>query len=432
MRCARLLWYRRNRPPAYGESLYRIYQSAQHARLREVVGDGAVPVVYTCDLGGGWSAEAGVDDLVWQEGAVDATLLRPVTSVKDGLVWEAAFCYYVLSRAGAAIRSIHLRYLRKGFRREPDGTHEGLLIEADISRRAAGRSATVAGRLERIIEVLELDEAELRSRTRPCTRRHCPICAAERSPVQRLEALATERELTPEQTVKLTAGRSGRVHLRREAVAAFLSVLEYPLSFLDFEAYSEAVPALPGVAPWEHVPVVYSLHRIERPGGEVRHWVYAAEPGTDGRAALYRHLTERLGDAGSIIVYGKGFERRMLERLAAAAGDEAAADATAAALPTLIERLVDLSRPFARCDYYDPRQQGSASLKAVYRALVGSGYGDLDVSDGRDANVLYYFLIHGFPAGHDADPQRVLADLKRYCSRDTEALVAVLEKLQSV
>lgn len=64
--------------------------------------------------------------------------------------------------------------------------------------------------------------------------------------------------------------------------------------------------------------------------------------------------------------------------------------------------------------------------------MIGGDYGDLEVADGRDANVLYYFLRHGFPAGQELDGETVLEDLKRYCSLDTEALVHIVENLSSL
>jgi hypothetical protein len=303
-------------------------------------------------------------------------------------------------------------------------------VSADITRRAVGRSEGLSRRLERIVEVLSLTEEELLASTGRCGRRHCPVCATPASRVRRLEARAAEEELSPEHAIQLEAARTGRVHIDRDTIAGFLDGLEHPAFFLDFEAFSEAVPTLDGVAPWEHVPVVYSLHRVDHPGAPPAHAVYAAAPGEDGRQALYRDLLRRLGDRGSVVVYGKGFERRMLERLAAAETD--AHGGPDGPIQSVVSRLVDLSALFARCAYYDPAQGGSASLKAVYRAIVGDEYGNLEVADGRDANVLYYFLRYGFPEGHDARPEIVLESLERYCSLDTEAMLRIVEKLRSV
>ncbi len=451
VRCLRQLWYRLNCPDADAPAavrgpaadLHRAYQEDQYRRLASVARVSTEPEVREYELTPQWRASARVEELAVSEHGGSLIFLRPATSVKDSFVWEAAFADFVFARAGDGGGDVVLRYLRKSYRRSPGDGYDGLLIDADVTRRARGRSAEVPWRLERMMEILALSESQLLDRVEPCRRRTCPVCTAGKSKVERLAELSPGSELSPVQEIHLAARESGKRHVDRPAIAAFLEGLEYPLSFLDFEAYSEAVPTAAGTAPWEHVPVIYSLHRLERPGATPAHHVYAAPPGEDGRAGLYRDLVSRIGERGSIVVYGKGFERRMLERLAAGAGDGDGAaapgpPAVAAASPSppprlenIISRLVDISRIFARCEYYDPRQEGSASLKAVYRAMIGGEYGNLEVADGRDANVLYYFLRHGFPAGQELDDGAVLEDLKRYCSLDTEALVHIVESLAS-
>lgn len=441
VRCPRQLWYRMNDPDGpgagdpdgsggargpddEGSALHRAYQEDQHRRLASVAGLSSEPEVREYELTPEWRVSARVEELAESESGRSLIFLRPATSVKDSFVWEAAFADHVFARTGDGGGEVILRYLRKTYRRIPGDGYRGLLIDADVTRRARGRAAEVPSRLERMMGILALPEADMLAQVEPCRRRTCPVCTAGRSKVERLAELPPDSELSPVQEIHLAARASGERHLDRPAIAAFLSELEYPLCFLDFEAYSEAVPTAAGIAPWEHVPVIYSLHRRARPGAPPDHHVYAAPPGEDGRAALYRDLVSRIGEGGSIVVYGKGFERRMLERLAVGA-----ASVPSPPLENIIPRLVDISRIFARGEYYDPRQEGSASLKAVYHAMIGSDYAELEVADGRDANVLYYFLRHGFPAGQELDGEAVLEDLKRYCSLDTEALVHIVETL---
>ncbi|MFP4567120.1 MAG: DUF2779 domain-containing protein, partial [Spirochaetaceae bacterium] len=418
--------------------LHRAYRDEQYRRLRAVAGSPEAAEVRAYELTPRWRVSARVDEIESSDAGRNLVMLRPATSVKDAFIWEAAFADHVFSRAGAGGEAVTLRYLRKAYRRTPADGYDGLLIDADVTRRARGRSTSVPSRIDRMTEVLALPQDELLARVEPCGSRGCPVCAAEKSTVERLREVQPGGELSPVQRMQLAVHESGERHTDRAAIAAFLGELEYPVSFLDFEAYSEAVPTLAGTAPWEHVPVIYSLHRVAYPGAPPVHHVEAAPPDADGRAGLYRDLVSRLGERGSIVVYGKGFERRMLERLAAGAygdGGGAAPDAepvAGAALAGILPRLVDISRIFARGEYYDPRQEGSASLKAVYRAMIGGEYGDLEVADGRDANALYYFLRHGPPPGLELDGEAVLDDLRRYCSLDTEALVHIVEKLREV
>lgn len=464
VRCLKLLWYRRHQPHRDEPSLYRAYQADQLRRLREVAlgpGPPDAAVVRASGPGGatavrasgprGSSLEATAEAVEASGETRSAILLRPVTSVKEALVWEAAFLDYVFAAAGAPVDEIRARYLDKSYRRVEGDRYEGLITEVDLTRRARGRRGEVEERLTEMADVLSLSEARLEERVEPCRRRHCPVCARAERRLERLEERAARVEAAEEgggaeprgrgelsraEEIELAALRNGRPHVEAAALEEFFNELRYPLFFLDFEAYSEAVPSLAGVAPWEHVPVIYSLHRLDAPSSVPVHTVYSSPPEADGRAALFRDVASRLGNEGSILVYGKGFERKMLEQLAPAV-EISGLDPVGEELAGLVDRLVDLSAPFARHHYYHPGQLGSASLKAVYRALVGTAYEDLEVADGRAANVFYYFLRYGFPEGHEPSSNGfgpssggLLEKLEHYCSLDTAAMIEIVRALQ--
>lgn len=454
IRCVRQLWYRKNgrsNGSASGDgALYAAYEGEQRERLANLHEEanaagpdagagtngaagtdagagtgGGGQVAPAIALPGGFSARAQADDVWETNSGCGVSILRPVTSVKKTVVWEAAFIRHVFETSGVRVSETVLRYLSKAYRRTAHDGYGGLITEADLGNRVRALAEAVPRRLEDMAEALLLSEAELNKRVEPCGRRDCPACSQARFSEERLERQAENgEELSREKQIQLEVSRTGRPHIDRKAVETFLESLEYPVFFLDFEAYSEAIPTMDGVSPWEHIPVIYSLHRVVRPGAEPTHVAYAAQPRVDERAELFSHLSGQLGKEGSIVVYGKSFERRMIERLAGASGVECSQEIAA--------RLVDLSGLFARCHYYRPEQRGSASLKAVYRAVAGEDYDALFISDGRQANVYYYFLRHGFPMAHDLDPSQVLEELKRYCSQDTEAMVRIVDHLKEI
>ncbi len=57
--------------------------------------------------------------------------------------------------------------------------------------------------------------------------------------------------------------------------------------------------------------------------------------------------------------------------------------------------MIDLLVPFRNFDYYDRKQEGSASIKWVLPALTGATYEGMDISNGGEASLRYAYITHG-------------------------------------
>jgi len=73
------------------------------------------------------------------------------------------------------------------------------------------------------------------------------------------------------------------------------------------------------------------------------------------------------------------------------------------------------------------RHRSSASLKAVLPAITGRGYEDLDISDGQVAS--FTFLAANYGEMFEEDKAKVINDLEKYCGRDTEGIIWIVERL---
>jgi hypothetical protein len=93
-------------------------------------------------------------------------------------------------------------------------------------------------------------------------------------------------------------------------------------------------------------------------------------------------------------------------------------------------RLVDLLVPFRSFYYYHPAQKGSASLKAVLPSITGRGYDDLDISDGQTASVAFLTALYGEMP--EMEKVKVMADLEKYCGRDTEGMIWIVGRLREL
>ena len=236
--------------------------------------------------------------------------------------------------------------------------------------------------------------------------------------------LPSDLELSVIHARQVKAVQTGRMVVE-PTLSRVLAQFTSPLAFLDFETVSLAIPRWPGCRPWQQVPVQFSVHAEERGGGVVHHqWI--ADGPEDSRPALAEALVEACAGTRKVVVYHASFERECIKQL------REAVPRFAKELERIEKRLVDLL-PAIRSHVYHPDFGGGFGIKKTLPALVpGLSYADLKVRDGEAATVeLQRLMFQGaeMPAGERAGLRE---DLLRYCTRDTWAMVKLLEKLRSL
>lgn len=244
-----------------------------------------------------------------------------------------------------------------------------------------------------------------------------------------IKDIPDEFKLTSNQQIQHECEKTGKPYIHKEGIKHFLNELKYPLYFLDFETYNTAIPLYDGLKPYAQVPFQFSLHVQKAENAELKHYSFLAEGSDDPRPTFIEELKKLLGDKGSIIVYNQAFEKRILKE-------------TAEFLPEYKEwveainaRIVDLLIPFRNFHYYNPLQQGSASIKKVLPALTGKTYEGMEIAQGTDASRRYLYITHGRFNGEKESPEeikKVRKALEKYCELDTWAEVIMLEELRGL
>ena len=202
-----------------------------------------------------------------------------------------------------------------------------------------------------------------------------------------------------------------------------MRVLVEPLAFLDFETIAPALPTWRGQSPYQATAVQHSVHRVNV-AGEVEHHAFLAEPGTDPRDALARHLLASTKGAATVLAWNASFEQKCIKHLAKMLPD------LADELHALAKRMCDLL-PIVRKHIYHSEFRGSFSLKAVGPTLVSDlAYTDLEVADGSTASAqLETYLLYPETLP-DPERSRLRAALLEYCERDTLLLVRLVEVMR--
>ena len=210
-------------------------------------------------------------------------------------------------------------------------------------------------------------------------------------------------------------------------INTFISSIEYPISYFDFETFTDAVPLYEGQRPHMQMPFQYSLHVQESREDDLSstdcHFEFIGNIEEDPRRAIAERMLKDIPKSGSIMAYNQSFEKNCIKSLASHCPD------ISSELLSLNERFVDLIDPFRGGGYYDHKFGGSFSIKSVLPALCPNddklNYKNLDINNGAMASSAYKSMRT------QPVEQRTLTRemLFKYCWLDTYAMYAIYKKL---
>ncbi len=324
--------------------------------------------------------------------------------LREVYLQDLAFQRYVYEGAGLSIRNCYLLLVNKKYIRTGDINPHQLLTRIDVTVPINALLPAVHGKVEEMKPVLALAECPDVKVSRHCTDPYdCSLMEscwaflpkpsvfdlrnAKSRPwdllargILRIEDMPSDMVLTDAQVRQVASHRSGTPHVDRAAIRQFLSRLEYPLHFLDFETIQSAVPLFDRSRPYTQIPFQFSLHIIRSKGARVEHHSFLADGNDDPRPAFLLELRELLGERGSIVGYNTNFEAKRLADCALYFPE------CAQWVSAVSRRFLDLLEVFRGMAYYHPSQNGSASLKAVLPALTATSYDGLQISDGEIAS----------------------------------------------
>ena len=97
--------------------------------------------------------------------------------------------------------------------------------------------------------------------------------------------------LSEKQIIQIDASRKHDVHYDHRAIKEFVDSLWYPLYFLDFETFTQAIPPYDGTWPFQKIPFQYSLHHMDQKDGELKLNAQPAQDRVHGPRYPAPHLT---------------------------------------------------------------------------------------------------------------------------------------------
>ena len=237
-----------------------------------------------------------------------------------------------------------------------------------------------------------------------------------------LKDIPDDFKLTDNQEIQRQAAMTGEPHVNKPAIARFLKRIKFPVSYLDFETFGTAIPLFDGLRPYQQVPFQFSLHVQRSKDAELEHHSFLADGKTDPRPEFMRCLRNVLPRQGSVLAFNAPFELGRLRECSELL------PAFRPCVAGIERRIVDLLLPFRRFHYYHPKQNGSASMKAVLPALTGHRYEQLAIQDGGMASL--EFLRVAFVDVGEEERRRVWKQLEEYCGQDTMGMAWIVDALR--
>lgn len=232
--------------------------------------------------------------------------------------------------------------------------------------------------------------------------------------------------LTEAQRLQVECEKENKTKIDKKALKSFLSAIVYPVAFMDFETFMPAIPLFNDSRPYQQIPFQYSVHYLSSVNGELFHKEYLAESDfrIDPRIDFIENLLRDIEGAKTIIVYNQNFE---IARLKEIVNDFHRFETP---IKNIIDKVIDLMKPFQNKFYYAPEMKGSYSIKKVLPALIPElSYLNMDIGEGgaasREFERIYYI-------SDPSEISKVRSSLLEYCKMDTFALVKILKKLEEL
>ncbi|RKY95435.1 MAG: DUF2779 domain-containing protein, partial [Ignavibacteriae bacterium] len=341
-----------------------------------------------------------INDILVRDGSKwNAYEVKSSTSVSETYLNDAALQYYILSNSGIEINDFSIIYINNQYTRQSELNINELFNIESVLEYILPMQDSIKENVDRLKQVItkkrmpDLEISEHCHNPYKCgffnyCRNHIPEDSIfdfsgmhlkkkyemYKEGIIKLEDVPDDYSLNKNNGIQLDVYKSGEPLIEKEAIENFLSDLNYPLFFMDFETFQPAVPLFDNSRPYQQIPFQYSIHYKESEKSKLTHLEFLAEPGEDPREKFIKKLLEDTSAKGDIIVYNKAFE---ITRLKEIANDF---PKYAEQIEERISRIKDLMIPFRQKHYYSPEMKGSYSIKSVLPALVPElSYDELEI-----------------------------------------------------
>jgi len=375
------------------------------------------------------------------------------TKLKEEHIKDAAIQSYVVSSSGVQLKKVLIAHINSFFVYPGAQKYTGLIEEHDVTQQVAKLASEVPAWIEELVDITVPGIAAPKiSIGLQCSEPYpCPYIDRCKDPVSIIEVPVS---IIPRVGAKLAEqyGQRGifdlrdipeselendhhrniqRAHISGEhwfspTLKNTVNSFAWPRYFVDFETVQQGVPIFPGTSAYQAIPFQWSVHRWDSFDQALK-----LEDGFSflefDSPTLFRDflksLLDILGSSGPIFAHHASTEIGMLNFLMNRPECQDLKVATQAA----VDRVVDTLK-LVREGFYAPQMMGSYSIKEIVKALPTSvEYADEFVASGNDAQIAWFCCTD--PMVKAEEKANWIERIKRYCAKDTLAIVDLMRHL---
>lgn len=234
---------------------------------------------------------------------------------------------------------------------------------------------------------------------------------------------------------------TGTPYIDKEKIKVGLRQIKYPIYHLDFETFPCPLPRFKGERPYTQSVFQFSLH-IQKEEGKLGkqkdHYGYLAKDLKDHRLELIQTLCHLIKNDGTVLVYNDAFEKTRLKELSEIFPEYKEKLLTirnnifdllniVKSNTKLYEKLGFTKERSSLPNYYNPKMNGSFSIKKVLPSLSDLTYEGMDIGNGVEALITYANFDNYSKEEYDFKYNKLI----EYCAQDTYAMFEVLEGLRN-
>ena len=395
------------------------------------------------------------DVLVRNGNSWEMVEVKSSSDLKEDHIKDASIQAYILRSCGISLSSIKIAHINKDFVYKGNNDYQGFLVEHDITTQAQDNQVNVEQWINQLKDYArpeapqpQMDMGEHCSKPYKCLYigrceseipklAQVPVSIFPRASkvfIQKWADLGIHdlREIPPSELDKPLYKIIQQAHISNskwvdENLQSEIRSLGWPRFFMDFETVQQGVPLIPNTKPRDAVPFQWSIHRWASPTQQVSindgaGFLDFTGPNIDRK--FLETLIATLGESGPIFAHHAETECGVLKYLVAR---ENCKDLTPE-IEKIISRVIDTLR-IVRDGFYDPKLNGSYSLKEIVKAIPTSvSYTEEGALSGGDEAQISWFLATD-PNITENKAAELRKKLKEYCAKDTYALYDLVKYL---
>jgi CRISPR/Cas system-associated exonuclease Cas4 (RecB family) len=392
------------------------------------------------------------------ENEFDLIEIKASTKAKPEHEYDLAFQLTVLEKSGYKVRNIFIIHANKEYVRNGEIDPKGITAQTDVSDKVKALREITKQQIKAAFKVLEQRKMPdpslryvnqidvpsvewfkewlaiyktLKPNPDPYNIYELSYPTAEQigkledADITQIANIPEELALREKQVAQIKTTRENKRIFDKEKIQEFLNTFQYPLYFFDYETMSSVIPQFDGLSPYQDYPFQYSLHVLESPTSELKHFEYLHNENTNPMPGLLAQLKKDIGSSGTILTWNMSYEKGCNKRMAEIYPEYADF------LSGVNERINDLMIPFSEIWFFDKDFFGSASVKKVMPVMAPElSYKELNVGEGLLARRTWTQTV--LEGNNQADRDAIMSDLSRYCTLDTFAMVRILEELKKL